>query len=404
MISIVMPAHNEASMLEASVRDVVTGMRGLGLTVRGADRRERLHRRHARDRALASPSRSPRSSSSSMRAADYGEALRMGLLESSGEVGVVFDVDYYDLDFLKEALELLDCSDSPTGPAVVVGSKRAPGARDERSSLRRAATSVFSGILRLAFGLTLSDTHGMKALNLLALRDAVRACRSGADLFDTELIIRAEYSGLVTAEVPVTVSELRPSRTSIASGSPGRCSGWPSCGGVSVASRVASAAVASTTGAWLVIEDGVVAEQGRARRARAGPGLHRRRRLLPRLRRHPDERDRCRRLLAGDPDEWRAAGRERLEAGRHVLSADARQLAPRRLPRARSRGSRQRRSTRPERGPPAHRGGAPRRPVPRWRARGAPDRPARSDGGRMAARAARLPARARAARDDRARG
>ena len=42
-----------------------------------------------------------------MRAADYGEALRTGLLESSGEVGVVFDVDYYDLDFLKEALELL---------------------------------------------------------------------------------------------------------------------------------------------------------------------------------------------------------------------------------------------------------------------------------------------------------
>ncbi len=75
---------------------------------------------------------------------------------------------------------------------------------------------MFSGILRLAFGLTLSDTHGMKVLNLLALRDTVRACRSGADLFDTELIIRAEYSGLVTAEVPVTVSELRPSRTSIA--------------------------------------------------------------------------------------------------------------------------------------------------------------------------------------------
>ena len=48
------------------------------------------------------------------------------------------------------------------------------------------------------------------------LRDAVRASRSGADLFDTELIIRAEHSGLVTAEVPVTVTELRPARTSIA--------------------------------------------------------------------------------------------------------------------------------------------------------------------------------------------
>ena len=32
MISIVMPALNEASMLEASVGDVVDGMRGLGLS------------------------------------------------------------------------------------------------------------------------------------------------------------------------------------------------------------------------------------------------------------------------------------------------------------------------------------------------------------------------------------
>ena len=129
---------------------------------------------------------------------------------------MIFDVDYYDLDFLKEALELLDVSDSPTGPAIVVGSKRAPGARDDRSSLRRAATSVFSGILRLGFGLTLSDTHGMKVLNLRRSVTRCAACRSGDDLFDTELIIRAEHSGLITAEVPVTVTELRPSRTSIA--------------------------------------------------------------------------------------------------------------------------------------------------------------------------------------------
>ena len=46
-----------------------------------------------------------------MRVPDYGEALRTGLLEASGEIAVIFDVDYYDLDFLKEALELLDASD-----------------------------------------------------------------------------------------------------------------------------------------------------------------------------------------------------------------------------------------------------------------------------------------------------
>ncbi len=215
MISIVMPAYNEAAMLESSVRDVVEGMRALGSSFE-----VHIVENGSTDGTPAVAARLaeqiPEVATHSMRAADYGEALRTGLLEASGDVGVIFDVDYYDLDFLKAALELLDVGDSPTGPAIVVGSKRAPGARDDRSSLRRVATSVFSGILRYGFGLTLSDTHGMKVLNLIALRNAIRACRSGADLFDTELIIRAEHSGLATAEVPVTVTELRPSRTSIA--------------------------------------------------------------------------------------------------------------------------------------------------------------------------------------------
>lgn len=214
MISIVMPAYNEAAMLEASVGNVVDGMRG-----RGEPFEVQIVENGSTDGTPAVAQRLakqiPEVTTHSMRAANYGEALRTGLLEASGEVAVIFDVDYYDLDFLKEALELLDVRESPTGPAIVVGSKRAPGARDDRSSLRRSATSVFSGILRLGFGLTLSDTHGMKVVNLLAMREAVRACRSGDDLFDTELIIRAEHSGLVTAEVPVTVTELRPSRTSM---------------------------------------------------------------------------------------------------------------------------------------------------------------------------------------------
>jgi glycosyltransferase involved in cell wall biosynthesis len=215
MLSIVMPAYNEAARLDASVRDVVTGLRGLGMPFEvhvvengSTDGTPTIAARLAEQ--------VPEVVAHSMRVPDYGEALRTGLLEATGDVAVIFDVDYYDLDFLKQALELLDASDSPTGPAIVVGSKRMPGAHDDRSPLRRSATSVFSGMLRYGFGLTLSDTHGMKVLNLGALRDAVRACRSGADLFDTELIIRAEHSGFQTAEVPVTVMELRPSRTPIA--------------------------------------------------------------------------------------------------------------------------------------------------------------------------------------------
>jgi hypothetical protein len=53
----------------------------------------------------------------------------------------------------------------------------------------------------------------MKVLRGDPARRLAGECCFGADLFDTELILRAERQGLVTAELPVTVSERRPSRT-----------------------------------------------------------------------------------------------------------------------------------------------------------------------------------------------
>jgi hypothetical protein len=145
--------------------------------------------------------------------ADYGVALRHGALIATGDIIVNFDVDYYDLDFLKVAVDVLD---GPDAPAIVIGSKRAPGASDERPWPRRLITSAFSMVLRRGFGLNVSDTHGMKALRRALVIQVVEQCRFGTDLFDTELVLRAERAGLNVAEVPVTVIEQRPSRTSIA--------------------------------------------------------------------------------------------------------------------------------------------------------------------------------------------
>src|SRR5437764_1246343 len=59
------------------------------------------------------------------------------------------------------------------------------------------------------------DTPGMKALARAQVLPVVERCRFGTDLFDTELVLRAERAGLVVTEIPVTVVEQRPSRTSI---------------------------------------------------------------------------------------------------------------------------------------------------------------------------------------------
>ncbi len=214
MISIVLPAFNEATMLETTVRTVVEGFRA-----RGGPFEVHVVENGSTDDTAAVARRLagawPEVQVASLGYADYGDALRAGLLASTGDAAVIFDVDYYDLAFAAAALDALDASADPTGPVVVVGSKRAPGAQDERTMLRRLATAIFSGILRRLFGLSLSDTHGMKVVSLAALRPIVAECRCGADLFDTELIIRAERAGLRVAEIPVVVRELRPSRTSI---------------------------------------------------------------------------------------------------------------------------------------------------------------------------------------------
>ena len=76
-------------------------------------------------------------------------------------------------------------------------------------------TAVFSGVLRYGFGLQVGDTHGVKVLMRAPLLPLVEGCQFGGDIFDTELILRAERAGLTVRELPVSVADQRPPRTPI---------------------------------------------------------------------------------------------------------------------------------------------------------------------------------------------
>ncbi len=140
---------------------------------------------------------------------DYGAAMRHGFLDSDGDWVVNFDIDYFSGDFLTKVLA------QPDGVDLVIASKRDPESRDRRPPIRRLATWVFNLLLRWILGSHVSDTHGMKGFRRRLVDDIAPQVVSNQDLFDTELVVRAEGAGYQIVEVPVEVAEMRSARSSL---------------------------------------------------------------------------------------------------------------------------------------------------------------------------------------------
>jgi glycosyltransferase involved in cell wall biosynthesis len=141
--------------------------------------------------------------------ANYGAAMRAGFRAASTEWVANFDIDYFSGAFLADGLASADRAD------IVLASKRDPASDDRRSSLRRLGTFVFNRLLRWLFGSRVSDTHGMKLVRRTVIESVVPFVNSTLDLFDTELVIRAERDGYRIIELPVTVIEERPARSGL---------------------------------------------------------------------------------------------------------------------------------------------------------------------------------------------
>ena len=207
-VSVVMPAFNEAEILGHVGEECRRGSARPRRHLRGARRRERIDRRHARHRRRGSrsefpevrveaPRRSRLRARAPCRAAGRdrrrGRQLRHRLLRPR-----------------LPRRGRRRRSSRPTAPPSSSAPSGARARRDTRDPLRKLATQVFSTILRVVFGLRVSDTHGIKAMRRAAVEPYARICTFGQDLFDTELILRVERAGLRTAEIPVSGARAAP--------------------------------------------------------------------------------------------------------------------------------------------------------------------------------------------------
>ena len=206
-VSVVVPVYNEAEFIPTALPGLVAAMEDAGAPYRvlivengSTDGTAEVAREVAGDAPV---------DVYSLPDPDYGAAMRHGFLSAEGDWVINFDIDYFSARFISQVLEKGDEAD------LVIGSKRDPESDDRRPPIRRLATRVFNLLLRTVLHSGVSDTHGMKGFRRSLVDDLASQVVSNQDLYDTELVIRAERAGYRIVEVPVVVEEIREAKSSL---------------------------------------------------------------------------------------------------------------------------------------------------------------------------------------------
>jgi glycosyltransferase AglD len=211
-ITVVVPIYNEADFIPEALPQLVAAVESaeVEFTIRLVENGS-IDGTAAVAKATADD---PRVVVDSLPHADYGAAMRHGFLAAEGDWVVNFDIDYFSGEFLRQL------ADQPPEIDLVIGSKRDPRSEDQRPLIRRIATRVFNLLLRVILDSGVSDTHGMKGFRRALVDDVAPQVVSTKDLFDTELVVRAERAGYRIVEVPVIVAEMRAARSSLVKRAP----------------------------------------------------------------------------------------------------------------------------------------------------------------------------------------
>lgn len=204
LVSIIAPAYNEEKILSSFINEVTRYLNKkynyeLIIVDNGSeDKTLKIAKEHEERNKSIKVFHLPKPG--------YGIAAVYGFNKASGDYVVFFNIDFWDPKFLEiTKVDLL-------GYDIIIGSKNLPGSEDERSLLRRAITKSYCWLLRLVFGYKGTDTHGIKVYRSDTAKKVFQKCQTRTGIFDTEIMIRSQRRGLKILELPVKVTEIRPTR------------------------------------------------------------------------------------------------------------------------------------------------------------------------------------------------
>lgn len=204
-LSIIIPVYNEEQILEKELGEIMAEMKELlpdldyeilvvenGSFDNTPQILKKISENNSSVRVLSLPTPS------------YGNAFKEGILNANAHFLAVFNIDFWNIEFVKKTLPFLE-----KDVDVVVASKTMQGSKDSRPFLRRFITKSFNTFLRLFFGFKGTDTHGIKIFNKDNIIPVLKQCRTNKEIFDTELLIRAQKAGLLIKELPIDCEEKR---------------------------------------------------------------------------------------------------------------------------------------------------------------------------------------------------
>lgn len=203
-LTVVIPVYNEESIIASAAEELRQGLdaRGLDYEIIFAENGSRDATPAILEELCAN---NPRLRWFHSETPNYGVALKAGILKARGTYVVCDEIDLCDLTFYDAALPRLERDEAD----MVVGSKAAKGASDQRPLIRRAATRVHNKLLKVALGFQGTDTHGLKAFRREALLPVIQKCVVDMDVFASEFVIRAWREGLRVMEIPIQLHEKR---------------------------------------------------------------------------------------------------------------------------------------------------------------------------------------------------